>query len=673
MSDFFWRKLNHIAGFFAIGAFFALAAFISNLEIKDLDLWLHLKTGKIIVESGAVPNHDVLSSTIAGKSWHNHEWLFQAIVYLIKSAWGFNALITMQSVVVCLTFLVLLYIGYRSDRQWLSVFVMLLVLMVYQSRFTIRPDIFSLLFFAINMYVLAIHLDKRISILVLALVQVLWANMHGFFFFGPLLVLIAIASETIKRKVPLPYEWNNMGRLTDEEFRRLWIILGVLLGMCLLNPVGLEGALYPLKVLFQSAGDSKIFFKHISELQPPFSFGRFEHIHYKILILISFFSFFFNRRMIDISVFLVWLVFLLFSLIAIRNMVFFACAAYLVILVNSMTINLDDIVPFRFSSPKFKDITGIMAKIALIIWMASYGQGMADNGYFDFDTFERKSEYGGVSKRSFPYKAVDFLNANKIKGNFFNDFNSGAYLVGRTVPRIKVFIDGRTEVYGGKFFEDYLEIWYKGNKKSFQAAAKRYSLTGAFLNGANQQIPPKAIRMFNGLKDWKLVYFDDDAMIYLKKSPQNQQLIDRFAIDLTKWKAPRFDLQKLGPKRVSPYQYIQRARSLMAIKLDGPALEELKIAQRIAPDTVEIYQLMGDIYGHQKKYRLAFEHFRVATMYAPNKYNRKGLAWSYLQLGNYAAALVQYERLLAENPGDAKIAEQVKKLKKRLGPPEKKS
>ena len=26
-------------------------------------------------------------------------------------------------------------------------------------------------------------------------------------------------------------------------------------------------------------------------------------------------------------------------------------------------------------------------------------------------------------------------------GNFFNDFNSGAYLVGRAFPKIKVFID----------------------------------------------------------------------------------------------------------------------------------------------------------------------------------------------------------------------------------------
>ncbi|MBI4308810.1 MAG: hypothetical protein HY591_00610, partial [Candidatus Omnitrophica bacterium] len=410
MSDFFWRTLSYIAGLAAITVLFALTAFSTNLEIKDLDLWLHIKTGEYIVGHKTVPDHDVLSCSIAGKPWVNHEWLFQVIVYGIHHLWGFDGLITMQMVVVCLTFFVLLFISYHRDRQWLMVFTLLLVLLIYQGRFTIRPDIFSLLFFALFMSILSVHIHKRWSVWVLGLVQVLWVNMHGFFIFGPILAAIAVLSELIKRRLPLPYEWNSTGRLTDEEYRHLKKILWVVLGLCLVNPLTFAGAIYPFKVLFQSAGESKIFFEHIYELQRPFTGGVLNsgNIHYKILILMSFLSFFFNRRRLDISVFFVWLVFLLFSLAAIRNMVFFACAAYLVILVNSMTVSLDAIMPFRFSSSKFKYITGVLAKCALIFWMLDYGLKLTDRGYFDFDTYERKSEYGGVSKRSFPYKAVDF-------------------------------------------------------------------------------------------------------------------------------------------------------------------------------------------------------------------------------------------------------------------------
>ena len=57
-----------------------------------------------------------------------------------------------------------------------------------------------------------------------------------------------------------------MGRLDDEEYRRLkWIFLFVVLA-CLLNPQTVRGALYPVKVFFQISGESKIFFDNIVEL-----------------------------------------------------------------------------------------------------------------------------------------------------------------------------------------------------------------------------------------------------------------------------------------------------------------------------------------------------------------------------------------------------------------------
>src|SRR5208283_3453863 len=93
--------------------------------------------------------------------WVNHEWLFQVLVYQVQKAYGFDGLISMQSLVGALTFLVLLFLGYSRERQWLTVFTLLMVLMVYQARFTIRPAIFSLLFFVLYIYILALHINKR--------------------------------------------------------------------------------------------------------------------------------------------------------------------------------------------------------------------------------------------------------------------------------------------------------------------------------------------------------------------------------------------------------------------------------------------------------------------------------------------------------------------------------
>ncbi|MBL8013538.1 MAG: hypothetical protein JNN05_06780, partial [Candidatus Omnitrophica bacterium] len=296
MSDFFYRTLNRFTGYFAILVLFFLYALSASVEIKDLDLWLHLKMGKFIVEHGFVPQYDVLSASIAGKPWINHEWLFQVIVYTIKNLWGFEGLRDMQVFIVLLTVFLLLLLGYSERRQGLIVFLLILVLFNYQMRFTIRPDIYSLLFFVFYMQMLSTRLSSRWAVPIFFLAQVLWSNIHGFFFFGPVLVSMAIIAEFIKRYIPLPYEWNASGRLSDDEYKRLQLIWFVVIGACLMNPCFIEGAVYPIKVLMNMTGDNKIFFKYIVELQKPikswqdFFVSNGEYVHYRLLILISFLS-----------------------------------------------------------------------------------------------------------------------------------------------------------------------------------------------------------------------------------------------------------------------------------------------------------------------------------------------------------------------------------------------
>src|SRR5262249_19606730 len=146
---------------------------------------------------------------------------------------------------------------------------LLLVLFIYQTRFTIRPDIYSLLFFVSFVWILSWFINRRWSIWALVAIQVLWTNMHGFFFFGPLLVIVAIISEFLKRRAPLPWEWNKMGRLSDDEYLRLKKLLPLLILACCINPLTFKGAWYPLQVLFGLGGGSKVFFAHITELQKP--------------------------------------------------------------------------------------------------------------------------------------------------------------------------------------------------------------------------------------------------------------------------------------------------------------------------------------------------------------------------------------------------------------------
>lgn len=661
MSDKIYKMVNYVAGLLPIGALFGLMAFVANVEIKDLDLWLHLAVGKFITLSGTIPQADIFSNAAGGHFWNNHEWLFQVLLYNVFQTWGVQGMANLQIVVVTVTLLGLLFIGYTRDRQFLTTITLIMVYLVYQSRFTLRPDLFSLLFFTIFIFIMSLHIHKRWSVWVLFVVQVLWSNMHGFFFFGPLFALVGIVSELIKRHVPLPYEWNDSGRLNDDEFGRLIKIFVFVCLACLINPQFVKGAWYPIGIFFSLSGEDKIFFKYIQELQPPMKhwselFQGGQHIYYKALIFVSAITFYLNRRRIDISALFLWIIFLVFSLKAVRNMSFFAFAAYLVIITNCFSLSASDLIPIRFKDKKFGYITGTFAKLLLVLWLMDYCSQMAPRGYYDFDNYTRKSEFGGVSQRMYPNKAADFLVENNIKGNFLNDFNSGAYLIGRTYPNIRVFIDGRTELYGGDFFENkYLEAWTRGNTEVLEQIIDEYKITGAFLNSSKELIPADVLEYMHKSEEWIPVYFNYDGMIFLKDIPENAEYIAKLKVDLENWTPPKTDLMRLSIARVEPYQYNNRAFTLEAMDYDDAAIAEAEAALRITPGYADPRELIGKVHTKRKEFRQAYEQFRHAALIDPgDKKNRYNLGLSLLDLYEYDHAIKEYHSIHSSWPGDPK-------------------
>jgi len=294
-------------------------------------------------------------------------------------------------------------------------------------------------------------------------------------------------------------------------------------------------------------------------------------------------------------------------LVAIRNLVYFAAAAYMALMANTIPV---------FRKIPFRHFAMTAARLGLMIWMLNFGIAASKNGYFDFDTYSRKSGFWGVSKQAFPYKAVDFLVHNKIKGNFYNDFDSGAYLAGRAYPDIKIFIDGRTELYGADFFEDSQKIWKDGNAKAFAYFERKDNITGAFLGNAYQGVSRNALIMFQSFKNWSMVYLDDDAVIFLKQTPYNKPFIDRFSVNLKEWKPKPIDFLKLGKGHIDPFTFIRRAYILETLGADQAAITELKDALGVAPDYGPAYQSLGIIYDKLKDYPKAFEYRLLGDMYA---------------------------------------------------------
>ncbi len=653
------KRINSSATFvlnrLLIGFFFTILIVYASREVSDLDLWLHLKTGQYILSHHMVPVTDIFSFTMPVKLWINHEWLFQVVCALCYSFSSFDGLIVMQNIVIIASFVCLYILGMRR-RNHIFVFVVLYITLITTSyRFTIRPDIFSLFF--LNFFLLIIsNFAQRKSKLIwlLPVAQVLWANMHGFAFVGPFIVFVVLIGEIIKRYVRLPFSWNKAERLDDSQIKQLLIVFCLMILAFLINPAGLTGAAYPFSVLGQISGKGKIVFQYIQELARPITRANILDLDYllayKALILISFFSFRFNQKHLNISDFILWFLFLLFSLLAIRNIAYFSFVAAYVIFKNTGSAYLHrKKLSFVFHLKKFKVISTYLCIGFLFYYPSRDITRYFQSSSFSFETYELKSGLWGLAQDRFPTKAVDFLLKNNFPKVMLNDFNSGSYLIGHAFPRRQVFIDGRTEFYGPDFFKDYVSIG-EGKKNVVENVIKRYDLKGFFLSSAPNDIHLGLLRYLAGSALWKCVYFDEHAIIFLKDIKENAALIKKFGIDLKNWYPQAPDFIKLGVAFRYPEPFVLRARLLSSLDYSRAAAREAKIALEIQSNNAEALKYLAYRAIEQKRYEEAYKFIRNGLIYSDGDlYLRLRLAYVYHGLKDDEKALKVINSIIKNN------------------------
>jgi len=609
--------LDKFFGVAVVAAVFCWIYVIAHRAIFGLDVWLHLKTGEFILQNGIIPTHDIFSFTVQGKPWIDHSWVFQVFSYLAYNNWGAQGLISLQCYVLSLSFLILFLMGYKKIKSYIEVAIFVfIVAFASVGRFNIRPDIFSMLFFALFLFLLRFHINgKRIYSLIP--LQVLWVNIHGYFFLGPLLMIFFIGAEFFRRRINfLPWKWKEGFALSDPIYNRLKKVFLLVTLVCLLNPAGLRGALYPFSVFKDVLlGENQIFFQHIQELKPTFQLGsRF----YFIVVIFSFALLAVNFKRLKLIEVILTVFFFLFAL-RLRNVAFFAFVGYMII-ISYIVPTLKKItgnVTIRFK-PSARENSYFLLRYALaillILWLGlRIKKVLYASYYYDFDNKKFASiRSDDIQEKRYPKGAVDFVLANNIRANMLNDFNSGAYLIGRAYPEIKVFIDGRTELYGAEFFKQYKDA-LEGDLRAFEDIIEKYDIAVILFSfkSANSKITDYIYKD----PQWKLVFFDETGIVFLKDLPSNQGLIREYEIDFSKYSPPPADLVSMGiKKRVHPFPYIRRAALLNRFKENDAMILEAEEALRIQPNSAEAYHFIGKAYLYKGLYQEAREKLRAAIL-----------------------------------------------------------
>ncbi|MFA5038943.1 MAG: hypothetical protein WC732_04620 [Candidatus Omnitrophota bacterium] len=596
--------------------FFSILAVYCSREIADLDIWLHLKTGEVIFKTGHVPLRDIFSFTLQGKPWVNHEWLFQLLAYFSTLTGGPDGLIVMQNLVFIAVFLLLLFFSFKETHPVFIFIVLYLTLLAMTYRFTVRPDMFSLLFLSLYLFLLK-KFPGRQTLWLLPALQIIWGNMHGFSFLGPLVVFLFLLAEAVKRLIPKPLEWKT-NALDFPQIRTLLVIFCLMILASLINPGGLRGAVYPLTVLSQISNEGKLIFQYIQELARPISWHNILDVHhflyYKILILLSLFSFRVNFRHLNITNVFLEIFFLAFSLLAIRNVAYFSLVAAFIIFENFSVAFKNGKTWPRLPWPGANTLAFYGLVLFLFYYPAKGTLKYVESATFSFDTYELKSELWGISNERFPSKAVDFLLKHPFPRVMFNDFNSGSYLIGRAYPFRQVFIDGRTELYGPEFFKQYVETG-EGKKEALDALFDRYAIKGFFLSNPFQDLHLGLIRYLFYDPAWVIVYFDENSLIFLLDIPENASLIRQFGIDLKTWQPPSPDLLKIGIAQRFPGPFLRRAHLLNALECFDAARKEAQQALSIMPNNGEAYLYLQNYFFDKGDYPQAYKYARLNLLY----------------------------------------------------------
>jgi hypothetical protein len=169
----------------------AIAVMQLALAPNAIDLAYHVKAGELMVRNHELLRTDMLAWPTAGRPWLDQNWGAQLLLYGIWRVGGFP-LIAVASAFCTVTAwaLVVAACWRRTANLRLVAGAVLAGFLGSALVFAARPQMFSVLLFGIELYLLEVARTRPRVALWIPLLMPLWANLHGAFVVG--LALIAV-------------------------------------------------------------------------------------------------------------------------------------------------------------------------------------------------------------------------------------------------------------------------------------------------------------------------------------------------------------------------------------------------------------------------------------------------------------------------------------------------
>lgn len=170
-------------------------------KISTVDLAYQLRAGADILATGRIPTIDTWTFTMAGQPWVDQQWLAQVVLRGVESVGGWVGLAAFRAALVGAIFGGTCLIAVRRSLDVRTAAILsLLAFVVAAPALALRPQLLGMLCFV---GVLLLVVDRRGHPGRLWLVPVIvavWANVHGSFFLGPLVLGLAWLEDVHDRQ-----------------------------------------------------------------------------------------------------------------------------------------------------------------------------------------------------------------------------------------------------------------------------------------------------------------------------------------------------------------------------------------------------------------------------------------------------------------------------------------
>jgi hypothetical protein len=132
-----------------------------------------------------------------------------------------------------------------------------------------------------------------------------------------------------------------------------------------------------------------------------------------------------------------------------------------------------------------------------------------------------------VITSSAPVQAAKVVQLNGIRGNMYDTYRWGGYLIYALWPSHLVFMDGRADLHGEPLFREY-EACSKF-KVGWQGTLTKYDIQWAIVEASSPFCQGLAL-----LPNWELIYSSGDSRLYIRTDGVNAKVYEAFKVGLLK-------------------------------------------------------------------------------------------------------------------------------------------